>query len=217
MTRTTLKSDSLGTIYVIGDGEPEAVVRDTRTARRGARWLARALAAHEARVLRRLEATPALPQVIAFDGATLERSYVAGVPMHAGRPCSAEYFRDALRLLRSLHRQRVAHNDLAKEANWLCMPSGRAAIVDFQIAWYSRRRSPLFRLLAREDLRHLLKHKRTYLPHGLSTRQRRLLAHPSLGARLWRTLWKPAYLGLSRLLGRAPRRGPVETRGSPPA
>lgn len=215
MTRSILKSDSLGTIYVIGETEPAAVVRDTSTARRGARWLARALAAHEARILQRLETNPALPRVLAFDGIALERSYVPGAPMHVARPSTRVYFRDAFRLLRSLHRQRIAHNDLAKEANWLCMPNDRAAIVDFQIAWHSRRRSLLFRLLAREDLRHLLKHKRTYLPGELTARQRRLLARPSLGARLWRTLWKPVYHGVSRLLGRMPRQGPVETRGSP--
>ena len=210
MTRHLLKSDSLGTIYVVDDS---VVVRDTRSARFGVRWLARALAAHEAAILRRLDADPGLPTVIAFDGATLERSFVVGEPMHAAKPRSAEYFRDALRLLRALHRQCVAHNDLAKEANWLRMPDGRAAIVDFQIACRSRRRGPLFRALAREDLRHWLKHKRTYLPARLTLRQRTLLAHPSTGAKLWRTLWKPVYHWLTRrVLGRPQRRGPAESR-----
>ena len=148
-----------------------------------------------------------------FDGTTLARSYLPGEPMHAARPASPEYFREALRVLRSLHRQHVAHNDLAKEANWLCLPESRAAIVDFQIAWHSRGRGRVFRALAREDLRHWLKHKRTYWPSGLTQRQRAMLAHPSLGARLWRTLWKPVYHCVTRhLLARPARNDPVESR-----
>ncbi len=211
--RRILKSDSLGTIYATHDACIAAVVRDTRAARFGVGWLARALAAHEASILRRLDGTHGLPTLLMFDGVALRRSYLPGHPMHEARPQSPAYFRDALRVLRAMHRQRVAHNDLAKEANWLRTADGRAAIVDFQIAWYSRRRGKLFRVLAREDLRHWLKHKRTYLPDRLTARQRAILARPSFGARLWKALWKPPYQWATRrLLGRAERPGAAERR-----
>ena len=48
----------------------------------------------------------------------------------------------------------------------------------------------LFRLLAREDLRHLLKHKRTYCAEALSARQRAILDTPAPPSRLWRATGK---------------------------
>ena len=131
--------------------------------------------------------------------------------MHSGDPASRQYFLRAQKLLFRMHRSGVAHNDLAKEANWLCMPGNQPAIVDFQLAIVSHRRGRLFRLLAREDLRHLLKHKRHYLPRELTARQRGLLASPSLPARLWRSLFKPPYLFVTRqILGWPERDGPEE-------
>ncbi len=90
------------------------------------------------------------------------------------------------------------HNDLAKEPNWLVRDDGRPALVDFQIAWTRGRRGPLFRLLAREDLRHLLKHKRTYCPEALSARQRAILQTPAAHSRFWRATFKPVYKLVAR-------------------
>src|SRR3546814_9488511 len=83
------------------------------------------------------------------------------------------YFRAARRLLQGLHRRGVAHNDLAKEANWLVLADGRPAVIDFQLAVLGQLRSRWMRLLAREDLRHLLKHKRTYCPQSITPVDRR--------------------------------------------
>ena len=73
-----------------------------------------------------------------------------------------------------------------------------AALVDFQIAWTRGRRGRLFRLLAREDLRHLLKHKRTYCDHALSARQHAMLKTPALHSRLWRATGKRLYKLIAR-------------------
>src|SRR5690606_36779682 len=105
-----------------------------------------------------------------------------------------------LRLLAALHRRGIAHNDAAKEANWLCTPDGEAALVDFQVAMTSRRRGRVFRALAYEDLRHLLKHKRTYLPERLTARQRAVLARRGPLAMLWTLLVKPPYRFVTRVL-----------------
>jgi hypothetical protein len=112
-----------------------------------------------------------------------------------------------------LHRAGIAHNDLAKEANWLIAGGNACAIVDFQLATCSRARTASFRRRAYEDLRHLFKHKRTYHPLALTARQRRLLAQPTAATRLWRTLVKPVYLFVTRMvLGWSERAGPVERR-----
>ena len=138
------------------------VRRDTRDAALAVRWIARRLLAREARVLAVLDGISGIPQLIKADRDTLDRSYVEGTPMQVGRPTEIEYFRAAARLLRQLHRKNIVHNDLAKEPNLLLTIEGQPAFIDFQLSWFARRRGRLFRVLAREDIRHLLKHKITY-------------------------------------------------------
>ena len=207
-----LKHDSLGTIRLVDDGATTAIERDTRTARRGLRWLARRLAAREAGALLALRALPVgVPQLIAFDGSVLRRTALPGEPLFAGSPPSREFFLRALRLVRALHRAGVTHNDLAKEANWLRAAGDTPGLVDFQLAVRSRRRGFWFRYLAHEDLRHLLKHKLTYVPDALTARQRRMLATRPWPTRLWQAAWKPVYHTLTRrVLGWRDRVGPIE-------
>lgn len=184
------------------------IVRDSRAARPWARWLARALMRREARTLERLDGVDGVPQLVSCNGSTLVRRYVEGAPMQHARPRDRAYFRQALSLLAKIHRRGVVHNDLAKEPNLLVTPLGRPAFLDFQLAMVRRRRGPLFRLLAYDDLRHLLKHKRTYCPESLTERQRRILARPGLPARAWRKTGKPVYLFVTRrVLGWADREG----------
>jgi RIO-like serine/threonine protein kinase len=205
MTRV-LKSDLFGRVLL--DDGATAVQRDTRAARWWLLPLARRLARREARALSRLAGLAGTPQLLSFDGSVLRRSWVAGEPMQVARPADPAYFREALALLRRLHRAGVAHNDLAKEPNWLVTPDGRPAVVDFQLALVSRRRGRLFRALAREDLRHLLKHKRSYCPERLTARQKRILATPAPHTRLWRATGKRLYTFVTRrLLGWADREG----------
>jgi hypothetical protein len=212
METRELKRDALGTVRLVEDGSAPVVERDTRTARRGLGWLARRLAAREAAALRELRAPlPGLPTLLTFDGRLLRRSFVPGEPLFVAPPPSRGYFVHALRLVRVLHRAGVAHNDLAKEANWLVAPGGLAGLVDFQLATRSRRRGLWFRYLAHEDLRHLFKHKQTYRAEHLTARQRRLLAAPPWPTRLWRAWWKPLYRTITRtMLGWDERSGPTE-------
>jgi hypothetical protein len=213
MTTQTLKHDSLGTTRLVEEADAVCIERDTRTAHGLVRWLARLLAAREAAALRALSGEPHVPQLLGFDGAVVRRSYLPGVPLYEAPPRARSYFVDALRVLRRLHRAGVAHNDLAKEANWLVLRDGACAIIDFQLATRSTARSAYFRRRAYEDLRHLLKHKRTYQPLALTARQRRVLDRPTRGTRLWRIFVKPAYRLVTRgLLGWPERVGPLERR-----
>ena len=138
----------------------------------------------------------------------LAREYLEGQPMHRARPGDLDYFRRGARLLRQVHRAGVVHNDLAKEPNLLVRGDGSPAFLDFQLAMVTTRRGRLFRLLAWDDLRHLLKHKRTYCPQDLTRRERSILATPSLPSRIFRATVKPVYLFVTRrLLGWADREG----------
>lgn len=210
-----LKRDQFGAVFLVLDdgGRPLHVCRDTRVARAWAAPLARALARREARALVRLAGLDAVPQLISNQDGMLVRSWIDGAPMQRAKPADAAYYRAALRLLRLVHARRVAHNDLAKEPNWMVTPAGAPALVDFQLAWTARRRGRLFRALAYDDLRHLLKHKRSYLPARLTARQRRILARPSLPSRLWMRTGKRLYLVVTRrILHWADREGAGDRR-----
>jgi hypothetical protein len=208
-----LKSDLFGSVWQGGERGREFVRRDTGGARWWLAWLARRLCRREARALARLDGIVGTPRLVAQDADGLRREWIEGRPMQVARPRNADYYRAARRLVAALHRRGVAHNDLAKESNWLVTPTGQPAIVDFQLALLSRRRGRLFRALAREDLRHLLKHKRSYCPDRLTARERRMLARPGVISRLWMATGKPVYVFVTRrLLGWADREGAGDRR-----
>jgi RIO-like serine/threonine protein kinase len=213
MSTESLKNDVLGTTRLVHTSDMRFIERDTRTAHTCVRWLARRLAAREAAALVALAEVESVPRLLEFDGAVVRRSYLQGVPLYEAPPRSRAYFVHALKVLRLLHRAGIAHNDLAKEANWLVAAGETCAIIDFQLATHSPLRGARFRRRAYEDLRHLLKHKRTYQPLALTARQRRVLARPTLPTRLWRMLAKPVYRLVTRaVLGWPDRFGPLERR-----
>jgi hypothetical protein len=192
-----LKADVFGTVTRCGD----VVVRDTSAARPWARSLARHLMRREYRALTRLAlgaGMAGVPRVLDVQARRLSRSWIEGSPMHLARPRNAAYFRAASQLVRRLHAAGVIHNDLAKETNWLVTPDGLPALVDFQLAMTLTRRSALARALGHDDIRHLLKHKRSYLPELLTARERRILASPSLVSRAWMASGKRIYLFVTR-------------------
>jgi hypothetical protein len=183
----------------------DTVVRDASHARPWARLLALHLMRREYRALSRLSlgnGIDGIPGALTLGSARLTRTWIEGTPMHVARPRDPAYFRAAARLLRRVHAANVIHNDLAKETNWLVTPAGLPALVDFQLAMTLARRGPLARSLGHDDLRHLLKHKRTYLPDGLTARERRILATPSIISRLWMASGKKLYLFVTRKLFR---------------
>jgi tRNA A-37 threonylcarbamoyl transferase component Bud32 len=194
---THLKSDVFGTVTRVDD----TVVRDARPARRWARLLALHLMNREHRALTRLalgHGIGGIPLVLGFEPGRLTRSWIEGAPMHIARPRDPAYYRAAARLVRRLHASNVIHNDLAKETNWLVTPDGRPALVDFQLAMTLTKRGALARALGHDDLRHLLKHKRSYLPERLTAREKRILETRSLPSRIWMASGKKLYLFATR-------------------
>ena len=209
--KTILKRDLFGEVArgVVG-GEP-VIERNVAAARWWTRWVARRLLRREARALAALDGLDGVPVLIDHDTDRLLRSYLEGEPLYRARPRDAAWFKAAAQLVRRLHRAGVCHNDLAKEPNLLVLSNHGPGIIDFQLAAYSRGRSRLFRIAAYEDLRHLLKHKRTYRPDLLTARERRILANPAPISRLWMNTFKPMYLFVTRrLLGWADREGAAD-------
>jgi RIO-like serine/threonine protein kinase len=195
-----LKKDLFGEVWRVSEGPESFILRDTQPARWWLGRVARSLMRREARALQRLVAIEGIPQLRRLSSRSLQRSYIAGAPIHDSQPRDALFYRRAMRLLRRIHTAGVAHNDLAKESNVLAQDDARPAFVDFQLAFCSRNRGRLFRLAAREDIRHLLKHKRSYRADLLTHREKAILASPSYLSLLWMSLLKPVYLFVTRRL-----------------
>src|SRR6266700_686802 len=139
------------------------------------------------------------PELLWAGRRALVRRFIDGVALHLAKPHGdVAYFRSAKVALHRLHRAGICHNDLAKEQNWLVGRDGRAYLTDFQLAACFSTRNRLFRIAAYEDLRHLLKHKRSYAPAALTARERSILARKSLVARLWLVTGKKVYRAVTR-------------------
>ncbi|MFZ0425395.1 MAG: serine/threonine protein kinase [Xanthobacteraceae bacterium] len=206
-----LKRDVFSTIergrFRTEDGEVDAVLRRLDEVPWWSRPLAYALFRRERRALGIARPLGVAPPLL-FDGRRfLVRGWIDGVPLHIAKPYGdMTYFRSAKKALRALHRAGIAHNDLAKEQNWLYANS-RAFLTDFQLAACFRRRGFLFRLARYEDLRHLLKHKRRYAPDALTSAERRVLARKTLITRIWMATGKKVYYAITRGLNFTDREG----------
>jgi hypothetical protein len=198
-----LKRDVFSTVergrFATGAGDRDAVLRRLDQVPWWTRPLARHLFQRERRALAVTGPLGVGPPLLFANDQALVRGFIDGVALHVARPSGDRgYFVSAKAALRRLHRAGVTHNDLAKEQNWLRGTDGKAYLTDFQLAFVFRRRGKMFRLAAYEDLRHLLKHKRTYVPDALTTSERRILARKSLPTRIWMATGKRVYRLITR-------------------
>lgn len=184
------------------EGQPDfpVVLRSLKNVPFYARPLAIWLARRERRALDAVAGIEGCPSLIHADRDGLLREWTIGTPLQLAQPRDALFYADARRLLREMRRAGVTHNDIAKPQNWLMTPTGHAAVIDFQLASVHRRQNSLFRIMAREDLRHLLKQKRAYAPELLTPSQTRMLAQKSLLAQIWMATGKRAYNFVTRRL-----------------
>ncbi len=201
-SEVVLKRDLFSTIergsFKSDKGDVDAILRRIDAVPWWSRPLARHLFSREVRALQRAPVGIAPPLLYAGEQ-YLVRGFIAGVALHIAKPYGETgYFRSAKAALHALHRAGICHNDLAKEQNWLRTSDGRACLTDFQLAALFARRGKLFRIAAYEDLRHLLKHKRRYVPEALTAIEKRVLARKSLLTRVWMSTGKRLYYAVTR-------------------
>ena len=198
-----LKRDVFSTVergrFRQGAGEVDAVLRRIDAVPWWSYIPARHLFARERRALALARDLNVGPELLWAGRQALVRGFIDGVALHLAKPFGdAGYFRSAKAALRKLHRAGICHNDLAKEQNWLRGSDGNAYLTDFQLAACFKTRSRLFRIAAYEDLRHLLKHKRSYAPEALTPSERNILARKSLVASIWLATGKKVYRAITR-------------------
>jgi serine/threonine protein kinase len=198
-----LKRDVFSTVergrFRSDDGEVDAVLRRVDQVPWWSYIPARHLFGRERRALALARDLNVGPQLLWAGRQALVRDFINGVALHLAKPHGdAAYFRSAKAALRRMHRAGICHNDLAKEQNWLRGSDGRAYVTDFQLAACFKTRSKLFRIAAYEDLRHLLKHKRSYAPETLTSSERKVLARKSAVASIWLKTGKKVYQAITR-------------------
>lgn len=202
-----LKRDALGRVELVRVRGELAIRRLAVGGRLPlSRRVARLLLAREARALRALEGLAGVARVSfeAADGSALLRSFVPGTPLCLASELPRDYFERLEELVRALHERGVCHNDLHKEPNVLVGEDGYPALVDFQLASVHARRGRAFAVRAREDLRHVWKHRSHYL-RALGEVDPLPAPPPrSFVAEAWRRLGKPLY---RRVTGLAALRG----------
>lgn len=185
------------------DGEVDAVVRRIDDVPWWSALIAHNFLVREERALTVVGPLGIAPLLYFSGRRVLVRRFIEGVPLHIARPLGDRvYFRSARAVLRKLHTAGFCHNDLAKEQNWLRGADGRAYLTDFQLSTQTHRRGRFFRLAAYEDLRHYLKHKRSYVPDALTATERRVLARKTWLTLLWMATGKRVYLWVTRGLFR---------------
>src|SRR6195952_5794511 len=181
------------------DGEVDAVLRRLDQVPWWSYVPARHLFGRERRALALARDLDVGPKLLWAGRQALVRGFINGVALHLAKPHGdAAYFRSAKAALRRMHRAGICHNDLAKEQNWLRGNDGLAYVTDFQLAACFKTRSKLFRIAAYEDLRHLLKHKRSYAPETLTASERKILARKSAVASVWLVTGKKVYQAVTR-------------------
>lgn len=201
--RVVLKQDIFSTVergtFVTPNGEIEAVLRRIDLVPWWSYGIARHFLKREARGLAIAGSIGIAPPLLLLGDKVLVRGWIDGLPLHIAKPeGDLNFFRSARRALRAIHREGLTHNDLAKEQNWLRTPTGYASVTDFQLATHFRRRGPLFRMAAYEDLRHMLKHKRRYVPDALTATEKRILSRKTLPTRIWMATGKKVYYWITR-------------------
>jgi serine/threonine protein kinase len=198
-----LKRDVFSTVergrFRCEGGEVDAVLRRLDAVPWWSYLLASHLFSREKRALGLAKGLGVGPELLWAGRRALMRGFIDGAALHLAKPYGdVAYFRSAKAVLHRLHRAGICHNDLAKEQNWLVGCDSRAYLTDFQLAACFTDRGRLFRIAAYEDLRHLLKHKRTYAPAALTPKERKILARKSLVASIWLMTGKKVYRAITR-------------------
>jgi hypothetical protein len=185
------------------------------------KWLGRWLCERETRFYRACAGLPNVPAVLGRVGPTgFVHEYVPGRPLSKDRPIPDTLFDELFALLRELHRRDIAYVDTNKPQNILQGDDGRPHLIDFQISFGLVDFGDNFitrfilRRLQKEDLYHILKHKRRLRPDLMSGDERAAAEHKSWYIRLHRFITRPYFLIRRRTFRRLRETGRLAPEGS---
>ena len=176
------------------------------------RWMGRFLCRREMRFYRKLSDLPNVPKLVGTVGDTgFVHEYVQGRPLAAGKEVPDGFFDECMALLAEVHRRGMAYVDTNKPENILLGDDGRPHLIDFQISWDSRF---FLRRMQREDIYHILKHKRKLRRDELTSEELKRVIQKSFFIRLHRTVFRPYFVIRRRLFRRLRLSGRLMPEGS---
>lgn len=165
------------------------------------KWLGRRLRDREVRFYKALQDLPNIPRLLGEPTETsFLHAYVPGRPLSRKLPTPDGFFARLEALFREIHRRGIAYVDTNKPQNILLGDDGLPYLIDFQISW-DHGPGWLRRRLQREDLYHLLKHRRRMRPDELTPEQLARASKVSVWVKVHRTVTWP-YFRVRRALFR---------------
>ena len=187
-------------------------------------WLGRMLCRREMRFYSRLADLPGVPRLLGTVGPTgFVHAFVPGRPLERDVPVRDGFFDELVRLLGELHRRGIAYVDTNKPQNILLGDDGRPHLIDFQISWDGKELDLpglrglgrwVLRRLQREDLYHVLKHKRRMRPDEMTAEETERAKRTSALIRLHRFVFKPYFALRRRTFTRLRQTGRLMPEGS---
>lgn len=176
------------------------------------KWLGKWVCRRETRFYRKLQDLPNVPKLVGLVGETgFVHQYVQGRPLSKDHPVPDGFFAQLQELVAELHRRRIAYVDTNKPENILLGDDGKPHLIDFQISWDHRL---LLRHFQREDLYHVLKHKRRLRRDEMTEEELRRAEHKSWLIRLHRFVFKPYFLIRRRMFKHLRETGRLMPEGS---
>ncbi len=166
------------------------------------RWLGRLSAKHEIRLYNMLHDIDGIPEFIsAVNDTGFAHEFIRGQPLKRNSAVDDDFFDNLEYLLKQIHKRNVAYVDMNKSENIILGNDGKPYLIDFQIS-YAPRNIPILssittfilRQLQKEDLYHLLKHKRRIRPDLLSQRDIINSYNRSIPIKIHRFISKPYFL-----------------------
>jgi len=184
-------------------------------------WLGKWLCDRETRFYQACADLPNVPKLLGRVGPTgFVHAYVEGRPLSKNHPIPPAFFDELFGLLEKLHVRDIAYVDTNKPQNILQGDDGHPHLIDFQISFdlHDFGNNPLTRAilhrLQKEDVYHVLKHKRKLRPDQLTPDERARATHVSWFIRAHRFVTRPYFLIRRRTFKRLRDSGQLAPEGS---
>jgi hypothetical protein len=129
-------------------------------------WLGQYLRHHEYCILSLLQDLQQVPQIVCrFGRVGLVYRYIEGQSLDEKPAVTDQFFDELESLLKSVHSKGLCYLDLNKRGNILVSADHRPCLIDFQISLHLPKwLGFIAKGLQKEDIYHLLKHKRRFRP-----------------------------------------------------
>ena len=163
-------------------------------------WLGEFIREHEISILRRLQGIGGTPRLLGRYGKTgLIYEYISGKSLAEGVQAPDDFFDQLEELLSKIHALDIAYVDFNKRGNILLGSDNQAYLIDYQISihigrlwqWFFGPAGYLLKVLQREDVYHLFKHKRRFRRDLMDEEQLRRSRRISKWVALHRALARP--------------------------